>query len=154
MPHYYFDVEDGALIVDAVGASFRSLVEARAEAVRRSLLILGDDSLTHWAGEPWLIRIKNDWGLTVFTLHFTSGPGGGGAARSPSGGESSSPPVQDLSSATALDRAVARYRGRASEMSVLAQSGSTPAVRAQHRELETLWLELAEAMEANKPPRA
>jgi hypothetical protein len=138
MPHYFFDVQDGVAYPDLVGATFRTLAEARGEAVRRSVAVLADDSKQHCAGETWTIKIKNDWGLTLFTLHFCSDQ-----------------PVDPASPVrTQLEQGVDRYRRRAAEMAQMATRGATEAIRTEHRELEKLWLEMAETTQRQERAKA
>jgi hypothetical protein len=73
---YFFNIKDGATILDEQGIEFDNIQEVKDEAVRSSAdLLKGLHSEYFWSGEPWLLWVTdqpNGAGKTVLTLTFSS----------------------------------------------------------------------------------
>jgi hypothetical protein len=78
MPRYFFSLEGGGPDDDAEGTELSGPDVARDEAVRTMADMLKDMDGAVWRGGEWVMRVTDEAGDTVGTLHFrgTKGPGG------------------------------------------------------------------------------
>jgi hypothetical protein len=76
MPRYYFNINDGRMILDEEGTELPSLAAAREEAIRNSGEILRNGAgPALWAGEPWRMWVTDEpagGGKILFTLKFSA----------------------------------------------------------------------------------
>ena len=72
MPRYFFDITNGEYQPDVLGTELAGLEEARLESVILSGNLLRESPALFWNAERWLIEVKDDVGLTLFTLSFTA----------------------------------------------------------------------------------
>ena len=70
MPRYFFDLTNGKYEPDVVGTELAGLEEARLESVILSGNLLKENPALFWNAETWLIEVKDDVGLILFTLNF------------------------------------------------------------------------------------
>jgi hypothetical protein len=81
MARYYFNVRDGHIILDDVGAELPSSANARNLAIEQSGEILKDGASDMlWGGEPWRMWVTdapNGGGEALFTLKFSGEEGDG-----------------------------------------------------------------------------
>ncbi len=70
MPRYFFDVHDGEDLPDADGCILNDHEAARREAVRYAASLLNEVGERFWTGSDWLMNVKDESGLVLFTLHF------------------------------------------------------------------------------------
>jgi len=69
MPHYFFNVHDGATYTDKTGAELADLAAARAVALRLTADLLRDDD-EFWDSGDWKMDVTDASGLILFTLMF------------------------------------------------------------------------------------
>jgi hypothetical protein len=73
---YFFNIKDGATILDEQGIEFDNMQAVKNEAVRSSAdLLKGLHGEHFWSGEPWQLWVTdepNGGGNTVLTLTFSS----------------------------------------------------------------------------------
>jgi uncharacterized protein DUF6894 len=78
MPHYYFHLENGQILLDDTGLELRDIAVAQNEALRASGEILragARATATLWNGTPWRMWVTdkpNGEGKTFFTLRFSA----------------------------------------------------------------------------------
>lgn len=76
MSRYYFNVNDGANLLDDHGAELPDLAAARGEAVRLAGEVLKEGSIGElWNGTPWRMTVTdgpNETGKVLFVLHFSA----------------------------------------------------------------------------------
>ncbi len=70
MPQFHFDVTDGTFIPDLEGVELADIPAARAHAVLRMHNLLAGHTEAFWMGEEWLIEVRDDCGLLLFTVAF------------------------------------------------------------------------------------
>ncbi|MEO6339462.1 MAG: hypothetical protein ABIO39_05455 [Caulobacteraceae bacterium] len=70
MPRYFFDITDGTYTPDLLGTELPGLEAARLEAVVLSGALLRDNPAKFWSAETWLIEVKDEEALVLFTLSF------------------------------------------------------------------------------------
>ena len=70
MPLFFFDVTDGEFQPDLVGTELADTAAARVHAVNLCGRLLKSNQAKFWKGEEWLIEVKDDIGLALFTLVF------------------------------------------------------------------------------------
>lgn len=73
MPRFYFDISPGAGlpdIQDDEGEELEGLNAARIVAVRAACEILRDNPERFWRTGEWSCTVRDESGLTLFTLHF------------------------------------------------------------------------------------
>jgi hypothetical protein len=68
MPRYFFHTEDGQCLEDEEGTELADLDAARVEAVRIMGQLLDEDAAGLWSTESFRIVVKNETGLTLFTV--------------------------------------------------------------------------------------
>src|SRR3954463_11891508 len=72
---YFFNIKDGATILDEEGIEFDNMQGVKDEAVGSSAdLLKGLHGEHFWSGEPWLLWVTdqpNGGGNTVLTLRFS-----------------------------------------------------------------------------------
>ncbi len=72
MSRYYFDLYDGVEIIDEDGMELASIENARRHAVLKMAELLMQAPDKFWAGDAWTLKVKDDLGLTLFTLNFSA----------------------------------------------------------------------------------
>jgi hypothetical protein len=70
MPKYHFDVTDGDFMPDLEGIELADVEAARSHAVGLCGKLLNSDLAKFWQGEEWLIEVRDDSGIVMFTLVF------------------------------------------------------------------------------------
>ncbi len=70
MPRYYFDVHDGADLIDPDGTVLPDAEHARVEATKLAAGVLGDGAEKFWTGAAWKIAVRDETGGVLFTLVF------------------------------------------------------------------------------------
>jgi hypothetical protein len=70
LAHYFFDITDGQTYADDTGMEFATIEAVRAHAISLSATLLGSHRPAFWRGEEWLIEVKDDIGVVLFTLAF------------------------------------------------------------------------------------
>lgn len=71
MPHYYFNVYNGADQLDEDGLELSGPEAARLEALQSAGSILKDEALSLALGEDWRMVVTDETGLILFRLDFT-----------------------------------------------------------------------------------
>ena len=69
MPLFYFDVTDGDFIPDLIGTELPDMDAARTHAISLCGELLNAKTTKFWKGEEWLIEVRDDCGLGLFTLY-------------------------------------------------------------------------------------
>ena len=72
MPRYFFDVHDGANVIDDVGCECADLAAAQKIAVDAAIDLLGMSRSDIWAGEPWTLKIRDEASNIVGALSFAA----------------------------------------------------------------------------------
>jgi hypothetical protein len=78
MPHYYFHLQNGEILLDDAGLELRDIAAAQNEALRVSGdLIKGGPraTATLWNGTPWRLWVTDQpdgEGKTFFALRFSA----------------------------------------------------------------------------------
>ena len=75
MPRYFFRVDDGASASDSEGIELTGLVQAREQAAILAGGVLQEGAASFWDGQPWSVRVADDPGEILFTLHLTTSSG-------------------------------------------------------------------------------
>lgn len=72
MPLFFFDVTDGDFIPDLIGTELPNVAAARTHAVAYAAKLLQEreNAVRFWGGDEWLIEVKDDIGIILFTLVF------------------------------------------------------------------------------------
>lgn len=70
MPQFHFDVTDGEFCPDLEGVELADLEAARSRAVALCGELLNSQQAKFWQGDEWLIEVRDDSGLVLFTLVF------------------------------------------------------------------------------------
>jgi hypothetical protein len=70
MPQFHFDVTDGTFTPDLTGLELPDIPAARAHAIERMTELLASHTEAFWLGQEWLIEVRDDCGLVLFTLAF------------------------------------------------------------------------------------
>ena len=71
MPRYFFDIHDGADMIDHVGTDCDDLEDAQKEAVKASTEILGISGHDLWSGETWIMKVR-EGSRVVAEVSFTA----------------------------------------------------------------------------------
>jgi hypothetical protein len=78
MPHYYFHLENGQILLDDAGLELRDIAAAQNNALRASSEMFKAGpraTATLWNGTPWRMWVTdkpNGEGKTLFTLRFSA----------------------------------------------------------------------------------
>lgn len=72
MSRYFFDVHDGADVIDDVGCECANLAAAQKTAVDAAIDLIGMSRSNIWAGEPWTMKIRDEKSNIVGTLSFAA----------------------------------------------------------------------------------
>jgi hypothetical protein len=76
MPRYYFHIVNGHTELDAEGAEFDSLQEARDNAVRFAGAVIAEECRASlWKGQSWALCVTDAphlSGAPLFTLNFSA----------------------------------------------------------------------------------
>jgi hypothetical protein len=72
MPRYFFNVRDGANLIDNDGTVLSDVAEAREQAVVAAGEAIRDMGARFWAGELWEMTVIDESGATVCALTFTA----------------------------------------------------------------------------------
>ncbi len=70
MARYFFDLQDGEQIPDEVGTDFATLEDARHHAAITIASLLIKNPAKFWSGKEWEMLVRDDLGLTLFSLAF------------------------------------------------------------------------------------
>ncbi|RYF04810.1 MAG: hypothetical protein EOO77_29140 [Oxalobacteraceae bacterium] len=70
MPHYHFNVDDGARTSDHEGMFLADIGAARRQAVSIAGALLEADADRQRNGRPWLMAVTNQVGEELFRLNF------------------------------------------------------------------------------------
>jgi hypothetical protein len=70
MPQFHFDVTDGSFTPDLAGMELPDIPAARAHTIERMTEILAGHTEAFWQGQEWLIEVRDDCGIILFTLAF------------------------------------------------------------------------------------
>ena len=70
---YFFNVQNGCYIPDAVGSELTDLAAVREEALAASIEMLKGAAIPgFWDGEDWTMHVIDDRGRDVLTLRFSA----------------------------------------------------------------------------------
>ena len=72
MARYFFDLQDGDLIQDDTGTDLATLEDARHHAVIAIATLLLKNPSRFWSGRQWAMDVRDDIGLTLFSLTFSA----------------------------------------------------------------------------------
>ncbi|RZL19862.1 hypothetical protein FV232_27725 [Methylobacterium sp. WL30] len=70
MPHYHFNVHDGASTLDREGMFLADISAARRQAMLLAGALLEADTDKQRDGRPWLMEVTNQAGEALFRLDF------------------------------------------------------------------------------------
>ena len=72
MSRYFFDLHDGEKFTDDTGLEFASVEDALHHAVNAVAELLMRNPAKFWSGKPWVMEVKDDLGMVLFTLNFAA----------------------------------------------------------------------------------
>jgi len=74
MPHFFFNIHDGASAPDQEGTELSDLRAARAQAIETAGAILRENPDPLWTGHPWRMEVTDEERRVLITLYFSIHP--------------------------------------------------------------------------------
>jgi len=72
MPRYFFNVFDGADVIDEDGTDLPDMYVAQAQAIRMSGELLREMGVKYWDGTHWRMEVSNIKGKILFVLQLSA----------------------------------------------------------------------------------
>src|SRR4051794_36162708 len=70
VPRFFFDIQDGAHIVDTEGTELPGVQAARVEAAKMAGTLLSEHASEFWSGDEWIISVRDETDVVLFNLIF------------------------------------------------------------------------------------
>ncbi len=71
MPRFFFDIHDGADIIDETGTELPSLAEVQSVAVQAAAEAIRDLGAKFWDAHDWRLEVRDERRALVLTLRFS-----------------------------------------------------------------------------------